>query len=391
MADLDGLHIVIVPAWWPAPESPMRGIFNADYVEAFVAAGAKVGVIVPDLVSLRFLGEAERVPILPRVDFEECCGAPVVRIRAWHTALGVPGLQMNRFRRWLVRGLHAYAERYGMPHAYHAMCALPAGWACASLPASLARPVVLTEHTGPFSLVLGAKQGEPYMREAFESAAAAVAVSELSRSQMIEAGVRREILVCPNPIATCFTAPVIEDRPPSSPVRALFLGRLCIEKGVKELLDAAKSMIGIEWHFAGDGPLLAEAKAALPDNPSGPRAVFHGFVERPALANLIAQSDLLVLPSHGEIFGMAVAEALCMGLPVLTTDATACSDFVGPEDGVVVRAKDSAALNTGVKGLLAQFPRFSRQSIARRARSRLSADAVASCYGAILRSAISHR
>jgi glycosyltransferase involved in cell wall biosynthesis len=391
MGDLDGLHIVVVPAWWPAPESPMRGIFNADYVEAFLGAGARVGVIYPDLVSLRFLGKARRVPIVPRVKFEECRGAPVVRIRAWHTALGVPGLQMKRFRRWLVRGLRAYADRFGMPDVYHAMCALPAGWACANLPDSLARPVVLAEHTGPFSLVLGARHGEPFMREAMALANEVVAVSELSRSQMVAAGISRDILVCGNPVASCFTRPVIEDRPPNSPIRALFVGRLCVEKGMRELLDAATALDEIEWHFAGDGPMLTEAQAFLANNSSRYRAVFHGFVERTALARLMAQSDFLVLPSHGEIFGMAVAEGLCMGLPVVTTDVTACSQFVGPDDGIVIAAKNSAALSDGVTNLAAKLSRYSRLSIARRARQRFSAEAVASFYGATFRSAISRR
>ena len=41
------------------------------------------------------------------------------------------------------------------------------------------------------------------------------------------------------------------------------------------------------------------------------------------------RTDLLVLPSRGETFGMVVTEALARGIPVLTTDVDALPDTLG--------------------------------------------------------------
>jgi hypothetical protein len=41
MAVMTGIHVVIVPSWWPSPEQPINGIFHGDYARAFAAAGAK--------------------------------------------------------------------------------------------------------------------------------------------------------------------------------------------------------------------------------------------------------------------------------------------------------------------------------------------------------------
>ena len=129
MSHLAGIHVLLVPAWWPSPEQPISGIFCTDYAQTFSAAGAKVGVVFPDLVSVQHLGKGTRIPWRPRLTVEDLSGVPVIRIRGLHTAFGRPALQMRRFRRWLRWGLREYRARYGEPDVLHAMCSIPAGWA----------------------------------------------------------------------------------------------------------------------------------------------------------------------------------------------------------------------------------------------------------------------
>jgi len=378
-------HVLIVPSWWPSPEAPLAGIFCQEYARAFAAAGARVGVVYPDLVSLRRLRGGVPVPRRPQVTHERLDDLPVVRIRGLHTALGRPALHMWRFRRWLARGLAEYAGRYGRPDLLHAMCAVPAGWAGTHLRDSLAARVVITEHTGPFALALRpAAQGD-LVRAAVERAAAVVAVSTRLREEMHVAGLRREILVCGNPVARVFVeSPVQPADAAGGRVRLLFVGRLAEEKGLRELADAAAALAAegrpLEWHFIGDGPLgpeLARRFAAL--GPAG-SAVFHGVLPPERTAERMRAAAALVLPSHGESFGLAVAEALCSGLPVAVSAATACAEHVSPADGEVVAPRDPAALAAGLRRLLDRLPSLDRRAIAERARRRFSAGEVAAWY-----------
>ncbi|MBX3396547.1 MAG: glycosyltransferase [Phycisphaerae bacterium] len=429
MADLSGLHLVIVPAWWPSPEQPSAGIFFRDYALAFADSGARVGVVYPDLVSLRHVlgrssgesaspsgsAKSPRAPLVPHVEQESLRDdIPVIRIRGLHTALGQPRLQMWRFRAWLRRGLEAYRSLHGNPEILHAMCSIPAGWACTALSDAISRRVVITEHFGPFAALMNRRAGEPFVREAITRSAAIVTVSEFNRDEMGRYGLGREIAVCGNPVAREFLeaqrpASAIPDttyRPPRA-LRALFVGRLTEEKGVRELVHAAIEVgttAPIEWRFLGSGPLgphirkSFEAAALSGRSPSAAcvdalaasmpltaTCRLLGEVSRERVRDEMLNADFLVIPSHGETFGMAVAEALCVGLPVIVTRGTACERFVNETNGLHVAMRDVDGLRTAIDRMARTIDSYDRERIAEAARVRFAPQSVAAFYGTIFR------
>jgi glycosyltransferase involved in cell wall biosynthesis len=99
----------------------------------------------------------------------------------------------------------------------------------------------------------------------------------------------------------------------------------------------------------------------------------------------MGQCDFLVSASHGESFGLAVAEALCMGLPVVATRGTACEAFLGEGDGVLVEPRDADSLAEGVVRMIGRLDQFDREAIAERARRQFSGRSVAEWYGGLYR------
>jgi len=401
MARMTGLHIVIVPAWWPSPEQPMAGIFFADYARAFAAAGARIGVVYPNLVSLRHLPiglrhrpGAKVVPLVPRVSLETLDGGiPVVRIRGLHTALGCPALQMRRFRRWLRRGLAVYCSEHGRPDVLNAMCAIPAGWACTHLDGRRATPVVVTEHTGPFSLVMTRRAGVSYVRAALARATAVVAVSEPLRQEMLAAGVRGDgrIAVIGNPVDDVFVPSPLPaaalDANGRKVYRGLFVGRLEPLKGVAELIEAAIALARepergptVDWHVAGYGPMERQIAERFSAAGLADRLMLHGFCEKKEIARLLSEAHFLILPSYGENCPLAICEALSAGRPVVTTEAPGCKAWVGEGDGTVARIGDAKSLADAVRRLLADDARWDWQGIAARAGARCSGAAIAGRY-----------
>jgi glycosyltransferase involved in cell wall biosynthesis len=96
----------------------------------------------------------------------------------------------------------------------------------------------------------------------------------------------------------------------------LFVGRFVEKKGMALLAQLVGRTVGIQWLFAGAGPLHPEAWQA--DNVR----VFEGY-QREQLADLYRAADLLILPSRGEGFPLVVQEAFACGTPALVSDETA--------------------------------------------------------------------
>jgi glycosyltransferase involved in cell wall biosynthesis len=123
------------------------------------------------------------------------------------------------------------------------------------------------------------------------------------------------------------------------PPEVLYAGRLSAEKGVLELVEAAR---GLKLVVAGDGPLRAQVPGA------------RGFVPHDELGRLYARAAVVACPSRREGFGVACLEAMAHGRPVVATDVGGLRDLVvDGETGIVVPPRDPAALRAGLERLLA--------------------------------------
>jgi glycosyltransferase involved in cell wall biosynthesis len=88
------------------------------------------------------------------------------------------------------------------------------------------------------------------------------------------------------------------------------------------------------------------------------------------------EADLLVAPSRWETFSVAVAEALCRGLPVLATRVGALPELVDETSGILVDPHDPTALAASLDEMLDGLGRFDRSMISRRGIARWGAGGV---------------
>ena len=93
-------------------------------------------------------------------------------------------------------------------------------------------------------------------------------------------------------------------------------------------------------------------RSAIAEHGLGDRVRLHGEVSAAELQSMYGQADAVVLPSYFEGYGMALAEALAHGLPVVSTTAGAIPDTVPREAGVLVPPGDAVALRAALAALL---------------------------------------
>jgi glycosyltransferase involved in cell wall biosynthesis len=141
------------------------------------------------------------------------------------------------------------------------------------------------------------------------------------------------------------------------PVALLAVGSLVPRKGYDVLIEALATLIDLPWHLTivGDArdPATAEqVRAAIDHYKLGPRTSLLGAVTASRLSELYPLSDLFVLPSRYEGFGMAYAEAIAHGLPAIGTTAGAIPEIVPESAGVLVPPDDVPALAAALRHLI---------------------------------------
>src|SRR5439155_19709105 len=140
-------------------------------------------------------------------------------------------------------------------------------------------------------------------------------------------------------------------------VSLLFLSRLHPKKGIELLLDAVGLLAAdprIHLFIAGDGDAayVARLKDRAKANGLSDRMVFTGFVTGAERRRLLDETDLFVLPSYDENFGMAAAEALSAGLPVVVSEHVALADHVREAGAGLVVQCDARELARAIATLV---------------------------------------
>lgn len=126
------------------------------------------------------------------------------------------------------------------------------------------------------------------------------------------------------------------------PVRVLFVGGDFRRKGGEQLLEwyQSQDQARYELHIVTREPV--EARPGV--------FVYHNMQPNsPELLRLYMQSDLFVLPSLGECFGIATVEAMGAGMPVIASDVGGTADIIEPgRNGYIVPAGSAYELGRAI-------------------------------------------
>lgn len=142
------------------------------------------------------------------------------------------------------------------------------------------------------------------------------------------------------------------------PIKALYVGRISMEKGVSTLLEAWR-----QWgadaprlHIVGDGPDLDKLKSTYADV----NVHWHGKLPADQTLEVIRSAQLLIIPSICfEGFPMVVREALACAVPILASNIGPMEEFVLPAFGELFKPGSSTQLLDKARGLLGEgLPRL---------------------------------
>lgn len=283
-------------------------------------------------------------------------GIPVVRLGTWFTLSNTPvnplwAVQLRR----LLRGVDVVNAHAPVPGL--------ADLAAYVSPA----PVVLTYHSG--SLAKGSRV-DPLLRgyertvlpRVFRRSKALVAVSPVSLAH----GTGRATLIPPGVDTRVFHPGTVQSSGGPRECRVLYVGRVEQSsrwKGLQVLLDALPRLRElvpqVRLEIVGDGDDLTTLQKQAADLGVADVVDWAGRVDHADLPARYRRAGVTVLPSltESESFGMALAEALACGCPVVGSDVGGIPFVVRDGvDGRLVPPGDPAALAEALAGVLTDPP-----------------------------------
>jgi glycosyltransferase involved in cell wall biosynthesis len=192
-------------------------------------------------------------------------------------------------------------------------------------------------------------------RQALSHVRAGIVTSEMTAATLArDYGVDRRSITVATPGVERPAA--IASRRQNAVPRLLAVATVTPRKAYDVLIDSLARIADLDWHCTVAGSLdrAPETAAAVRRQIEGyaltGRIDLIGEVADPA--PLYEAADIFVHPSRYEGYGMAIAEALAYGIPVVATRAGAIPEVVPPEAGILVPVDDPAALADSLRRLI---------------------------------------
>jgi len=161
------------------------------------------------------------------------------------------------------------------------------------------------------------------------------------------------VAIIPHPVYDETRSPAVPaGQPLRSGLKLGYIGRLHAKKNVDVILRALRQTDdGIALTIAGDGPELVALKALSATLGMDHRVAWTGFIDGNQKEEFFHDINVLLMPSDYECFGMAAAEAMARGIPVITTRNTGIAEIIRAEGGGEIVAAEEGALRATIESL----------------------------------------
>ena len=357
------MRILVLPSWYPTRDDPVRGCFFREQAQALARAGHRVSVF-------PFFPDAPRGVYTEReeVDGAEEYAIHYRRLRFHLTFFRVLFAMIALWRSMPRR------ERPELMHVHSYAAMKYARW----LRLLFRVPVVVTEHVSWFQRGLLTERQKAAIRRNYAAADAVLAVSDGLREQ-IQPLCRQTVRVVPNMVSAGIEEGGLR-KAPGEMFRWISIGALNKNKGMDAALEAfalaSKRIPAMTLTLCGGGDEREALERQAAELCVADKVTFTGQISRAECGRRLRECQAFLLASRVETFGIAAAEAMMCGLPVVMTKTSAWKTLIRPECGLAADADDIPALAEAMVYVTEHYGEYDPDTIAGLCRERFSEEAV---------------
>ncbi len=237
-------------------------------------------------------------------------------------------------------------------------------------------PYVITEHWSRYLPITGTYQGifRKFITKIVVHKASAVSTvsQNLSAAMQSHGLTNKNYMVLPNVVDT--VAYSIDNQKTNSNVKR-FIHISCFEdrsKNISGILRALSKLSQIRQDFecimVGEGMDLDKMKSLAQDLQLKENILkFTGLLENENLIREYQQADFMVMFSNYENMPVVISEGFSCGLPIIATSVGGIPEYVKPENGILVAARDESAFLEAICYMLDHSVDFDKNKIRQQA------------------------
>jgi glycosyltransferase involved in cell wall biosynthesis len=255
----------------------------------------------------------------------------------------------------IVAGVIARTETYDIIHA-HDWLTYPAGIHARNVSG---KPLVIHVHATDYDRSRGSVNPEVYgiEKNGMDHADHIITVSDLTRHTVIE-----KYNQAPSKVTTVHNAvePLgkdilsIPDKRGVKEKIVTFMGRITMQKGPEYYVEAAAKVLSrsknVRFIMAGSGDMMNQMIRLAAERNISDRFHFTGFMKGKQVYEILKSSDVYVMPSVSEPFGISPLEAMQCGVPSIISKQSGCAEILNY--AIKVDFWDIDALADAIYGLI---------------------------------------
>ena len=157
----------------------------------------------------------------------------------------------------------------------------------------------------------------------------------------------------------------------------LSIGNLIPIKKMDLLIETFKNTLlkDSELWIVGDGPERQKLQQII-DNNIGNKVRLLGKKNKAEIADLMNISDIFVMVSESETFGVVYIEALAMGIPVVAAKNGGADDIIDYNNGILIDVNNKAQLKKALYNIRNQYLQYNTNEISKSCWNKYSSEVI---------------
>lgn len=353
------MDIIFITRGYPSKKYPMNGIFEYDQAKALSNYGHNIIFGFVDLRSIRRFR---------KFGFEKFEKDGIL-----HYGINIP---LGRFPRGILSffGYHGLKLLYkkiekeiGKPDLMHAHFTGTA-YSAAKLKKINELPLIITEHSSKIMSDNTDKKIYQMADFAYNQADKIISVSPTFK-EIIKNKFNKKSIYIPNIVDTDIFQYNPAKKKDNDEFNFVSVGNLIKHKRmhhtIKAFNKAFKNNPKVKMTIIGGGPEKRNLESLIKDLNLEDRVSLTGRIERKKIAEHFKYSDVFILASKGETFGVAFIEAMASGLPVIATRCGGPEHFIKKEQGLIIERNNINKLSEAMQIIYKNIDNYNNKKISK--------------------------